>query len=118
MTLEQIRREAELKAVEIDIQWERMMTPTQQKEFEDALEVGTVLIPDLESLYTKLTSGESVAYDGEASPLPYDDQEKYAELVGDQLFEAYIIREVLHKYKCITNILNLAYPLDKDPNAD
>ena len=118
MTLDELKQEAVLNANTIEIQWERMNDPKTAKEFEDALEVGTVLIPDLESLYTKLTSGKSVAFPGSESPLPYEDQEKYAALVEEQLFEAYVIQEVLHKFRCITNIIDLANPLDKDPNAN
>ena len=115
MTLDELKQEAAVNAGTIEIQWERMDDPKTAKEFEDALEVGTVLIPDLESLYTKLTSGQSVAFPDSESPLPYEDQEKYAQLVEDQLFEAYVIQEVLHKFRCIRNILDLANPLDKDP---
>ena len=117
-TLEQLQREAELKAIEIEINWEQATSFKNKKFFEDALEAGTVLIPDMESLYLKLTSGQSVAFDEQTSPLPYDEQEKYAELVADRLFEAYVVREVLHKYRCITNILNLANPYDNPPTPN
>ena len=116
-SLDELRREAELKAVELEIDWERASSFENKKYFEDALEAGTVLIPDMESLYRKLTGGKSVVFDGQQSNLPYEEQEKYAELVADKLFEAYVIREILHKYRCITNIMNLAYPLD-NPGAD
>lgn len=116
-SLDELRREAELKAVELEIDWERASSFENKKYFEDALEAGTVLIPDMESLYRKLTGGQSVVFDGQQSNLPYEEQEKYAELVADRLFEAYVIREILHKYRCITNIMNLAYPLD-NPGAD
>ena len=118
MTLDELKQEAAIKANEIEIQWERMSDPKTAKDFENALEVGTILIPDMESLYLKLTSGKSVVFEDSESPLPYDDQEKYTALVEDALFEAYVIQEVLHKFRCITNILDLANPLDKDPNAD
>ena len=112
MNLDDLRREAELKAVELEIDWERMTSFENKKYFEDALEAGTILIPDMERLYLKLTSGKSVIFDGKDSSLPYDEQEKYAEVVADKLFEAYVIKEILHKYRCITNILNLANPHD------
>lgn len=118
MTLDELKQEAAVKANKIEIQWERMNDPNTAKDFENALEVNTVLIPDLESLYTKLTNGQSVLFPDSDSPLPYDDQEKYAAMVEDSLFEAYVIQEVLHKFRCITNILDLANPLDKDPNGN
>jgi hypothetical protein len=111
MTLSDLQREAELKATEVEINWDI----AEGKFFVEALEQGTLLIPDLESLYTKLTSGKSVVFPGQESSLSYEDKEKYAEMIADRLFEAYVVREVLHKYKCITNIMNLAYPLDKPP---
>jgi len=110
-TLQELQREAELKANEVEINWDI----TEGKFFESALEQGTALIPDLESLYTKLTSGQSVVFPGQESSLSFEDKEKYAGMIADQLFEAYVIREVLHRYKCITNIMNLAYPLDNPP---
>ncbi len=110
-TLQELQREAELKANEVEINWDI----AESKFFVEALEQGTLLIPDLESLYTKLTSGKSVVFPGQESSLSYEDKEKYADMIADQLFEAYVVREVLHKYKCITNIMNLAYPLDNPP---
>jgi len=110
-TLQELQREAELKANEVEINWDIV----EGKFFEEALEQGTLLIPDLESLYTKLTSGKSVVSPGQESSLSYEDKEKYAEMIAERLFEAYVVREVLHKYKCITNIMNLAYPLDNPP---
>jgi hypothetical protein len=97
----------------VEINWDI----AESKFFVEALEQGTLLIPDLESLYTKLTSGKSVVFPGQESSLSYEDKEKYAEMIADQLFEAYVVREVLHKYKCITNIMNLAYPHDTPKQA-
>jgi hypothetical protein len=111
MTLSDLQREAELKATEVEINWDI----AESKFFVEALEQGTLLIPDLESLYTKLTSGKSVVSPGQESSLSYEDKEKYAEMIAERLFEAYVVREVLHKYKCITNIMNLTYPLDNPP---
>ena len=88
-SLDELRREAELKAIELEIDWERASSFENKKYFEDALEAGTVLIPDMESLYRKLTGGKSVVFDGQQSNLPYEEQEKYAELVADKLFETY-----------------------------
>jgi hypothetical protein len=113
MTLSDLQREAELKATEVEINWDI----AESKFFVEALEQGTLLIPDLESLYTKLTSGKSVVSPGQESSLSYEDKEKYADMIADQLFEAYVVREVLHKYKCITNIMNLAYPHDTPKQA-
>jgi len=55
-TLQELQREAELKANEVEINWDIV----EGKFFEEALEQGTLLIPDLESLYTKLTSEREV----------------------------------------------------------
>ena len=108
MTLDELKQEAAVKATEIEIQWERLSDPKTVKDFENALEVGTILIPDMESLYLKLTSGKSVVFEDSESPLPYDDQEKYAALVEDSLFEAYVIQEVLHKFRMVQNIITLS----------
>ena len=110
-TLQELQREAELKANEVEINWDI----AESKFFEEALEQGTLIIPDLENLYTKLTEGKSVVFPNQESSLSFEDKEKYAEMIAERLFEAYVVREVLHKYKCITNIMNLAYPLDNPP---
>ena len=110
-TLQELQREAELKANEVEINWDIV----EGKFFEEALEQGTLIIPDLENLYTKLTEGKSVVFPNQESSLSFEDKEKYAEMIAERLFEAYVVREVLHKYKCITNIMDLAYPLDKPP---
>lgn len=111
MTLSDLQREAELKATEVEINWDI----AEGKFFAEALEQSILIIPDLESLYTKLTSGKSVVFPDQQTSLPYEEQEKYTDMIADRLFEAYVVREVLHKYKCITNIMNLAYPLDNPP---
>jgi hypothetical protein len=110
-TLQELQREAELKANEVEINWDI----AESKFFEEALEQGTLIIPDLENLYTKLTEGKSVVFPNQESSLSFEDKEKYAAMIAERLFEAYVVREVLHKYKCITNIMNLAYPLDNPP---
>ncbi len=118
MTLDELKQEAAVNANTIEIQWERMDDPKVARDFENTLNFSTVIIPDLETLYTKLTSGKSIAFPDSDSPLPYDDQEKYAKMVEDQLFEAYVVQEVLHKFRCVRSIIELANPLDKDPNAN
>jgi len=72
------------------------------------------MVPDLESLYTKLTSGKSVLNPDDDSPLSFDDVEKYTLLVSEELFNGYILQELHNKYRTIQSIIEAD---QKNPNG-
>ena len=119
MNMDDIKKEAALAANKIDINWEQLDNPTYRKDFEGVLKRAMVLIPDLESLYEKLSSGKSVTAPDEPSPLGFEDVEQYKDIVEDELFNGYILAELYHKYEMINAVMQAdsSSPLDKgDPN--
>jgi len=108
-----IKKEAALAANTIDINWEQLDNPTYRKDFENVLKRAQLLIPDLESLYLKLSSGKSVLLPDEPTSLSFEDTEKYREIVEEELFNGYILQELYHKYESINAVMKAA--LDNPP---
>ena len=113
MNMDDIKKEAALAANTIDINWEQLDNPTYRKDFENVLKRATLLIPDLESLYLKLSSGKSVLLPDEPTSLSFEDTEKYRNIVEDELFNGYILQELYHKYESINAVMKAA--LDNPP---
>lgn len=121
MTLDDLKAEAVHAANQIGINWDTLDDIKERQYFEQMVSRGSLLVPDLESLYTKLTSGKSVLNPDDDSPLSFDDIEKYTLLVSEELFNGYILQELHTKYKTIQAIIEADQKnpdgLDKgDPN--
>ena len=116
MNLDELKYEAQHAASEIEIDWESLNNPTYRRDFLGTLQKVRDFVPELESMYTKLTSGKSVATD-DASPLDFKDLEKYTDIVGEELLAAYVLLEVYHKFEMVEAVINADQnnPLD---NAD
>jgi hypothetical protein len=120
MNIKDIKADAELEAAAIEINWESLENPTYRKEFEEVLQKASAFLPELESLYTKLTSGKSVLTPDEDTPLGYADVEKYSGLVGEELYSTYVLNAVYEKYTLINSIVGTdkKSPLDNQPPID
>lgn len=105
MNLEQLKEDAALAADQIDIQWGKLENPTYRADFERTLKRAAMFVPELESLYKKLSAGESVIAPDEQSPLGYEDLEKYSALVEEELFNGYVLQSLYHKYQAIENVM-------------
>jgi hypothetical protein len=108
MTLNELKQDAELAAVTIDLNWDKLEDPFEAAALVSALERGTQLLPELESIYTKLTSGKSVLTPEEDTPLGYDDLEKYTAIVAEELHAAYVLAAVKDKYEKVNSIIALS----------
>ncbi len=105
MTLDELKAEAEIAADQIDINWKALENPEYRKDFEDVLTKAVKFLPELESLYKKLTSGKSVVNEDEDTPLGFEDVEQYSTLVEEELFNGYVLKSVYHKYTAIENVI-------------
>lgn len=105
MTLDDLKTEAVVVANQIGINWDSLDDIKERQYFEQLVSRGSLLVPDLESLYTKLTNGKSVLNPYDDSPLGFDEIEKYTLLVSEKLFSAYILQELHNKYKTIQSII-------------
>lgn len=108
MTLDEIKVEAYKEANLIEIQWDMMDDPKHKYMMVKTMECGVNVIPDLESLYTKLSTGENVLLDGAKSSLTEDQLEEYCTFIEGELFSAYVIQEVYHKYRMVENVIALS----------
>jgi len=95
MTLDQLKAEA-VKANEIDIQWDMLTDKNNEKDFVHALELAVTSIPGIEYIYTMVSGG--------SSNLPLNEQEEILDKCADELFAAYQLQEILHRYKMVSEI--------------
>jgi hypothetical protein len=96
MTLEQLKVEA-VKTNDITIQWEQITANEKyEKDFVHALELVNASIPNLEYIYTMLSSG--------SSNLPVGEQQEILDTCADELYAAYQLQEVFQRYKMISEI--------------
>ena len=108
MNMDDLKAEAEIAADQIDINWKALENPEYRKDFEGTLGKAVKFLPELESLYKKLTSGKSVMNEGEDTPLGFEDVEKYSDLVAEELFSGYVLQSVYHKYREIERVMQAA----------
>jgi len=108
MTLAEIKQEAELTAVGVELNWELLEDKKEAKYLVQRLQKGMLLIPDFETLYTKVSSGKSVLYPDSDSALPFEDVEKYTEMLAEELHSAYVLQAVYDKYEKVNSIIQLS----------
>jgi len=106
MNMNDIKAKAVMDAYEIEIDWEQLENPKYRADFEHVLRQAVEFVPELEGLYTKLTAGKSVMNPDEDTPLTYSDIEKYAGLIGEELYSGYVLAEVYHKYEMVNAVIN------------
>lgn len=105
MNIKDMKADAEIDACTIEINWEKLADPEYRQDFETTLQKAAAFLPELESLYMKLTSGKSVLTPDEDTPLDYGDVEKYSGLVEEELYNAYVLNAVYQKYTLINSIV-------------
>lgn len=105
MTLDALRADAVNAANKIELNWEAFDNRVERQYFEEMTTKGKAMIPELESLYLKLTSGKSVVVPEEGTTLGYTEVETYTEALADELHHAYILEELHTKYTTIESII-------------
>ncbi len=116
MKMSEIKADAVKAANEIEINWEELENPKYRDDFEKVLTQATEFVPELEGLYSKLTSGKSVLNPDEDTPLDYTDVEQYTDLIAEELFSGYVLQELYHKYTMVQNVIQAA--LDNPDQTD
>jgi hypothetical protein len=107
-TMDELKQDAALAAANIEINWEKLADPAEAQVLVEKLDLGIKMLPDLESIYTKLTSGKSVLAPEEDTPLGYDDIEKYTALVAEELYAAYVLAAIKETYEQVNTIIALS----------
>lgn len=118
MNLDILKQEAVREANLIEINWEQLDNPNYRADFEHVLKRASQFVPELEGIYTKLTTGKSVLIPGEDTSLSFEDIEKYKAVIEEELLNGYILQELYHKYEMINAVMAADNngPLDKgDP---
>ena len=96
MTLAQLKDEA-IKVNDIEIQWDKLAEDEKYRnDFVHTLSVVEAGIPGLEFIYQQLTAGQ-IEHEGVTT-------DTLADACADELFAAYQLAEVYHRYKMISEI--------------
>ena len=111
--LAQIKADAVADANTIELQWESFEIPSYREDFISVMERAKNLIPELEDLFTKLRNGDHITLPDTKTSLPYTDTERYTELIGGELYSAYVLKELYTRYQLVENILHTEYPNDR-----
>jgi hypothetical protein len=106
--MEELKADAEIAALDMELNWEKLENPEEAKTLVEFLDTGISMLPVLESLYTKLTSGKSVVLPDEDSPLPYEEIENYTLVVAEELHAAYMLQGIKDKYDKVNQIIQLS----------
>ena len=108
LTIEEIKAEAELEASTYEFNWEQLEDPRERQYLEERLAKTTKMLPTIESLYTKLTSGKKVVLPDTDTSLTFDESEHYAMLVAEELYSAYILHNIRDRYEKVNSIIALS----------
>jgi len=118
MNITEMQREAALVANEYQIDWEKLSDLSYRQDFVDVMEKSQAIVPTLESMYMKMSEGKSVALPDAETPLKFSELEKYRELIGEELYSGYILREIYHKFQMVEDVMIAAHPLDNPPRPE
>ena len=106
MRLEEIKEIAINHPDQLEINWDKLDSdPKYAQDFEDVVSKTLMLLPGIESIYLKLTNGESVTFEGETTSLDPEQVEEYKEIVEDELFSGYQMLWMYHKYLAVKNVI-------------
>ena len=106
MTLEEIKYIAFSHPDQIEINWDKLdADPKYKQDFEDIVSKSLMMLPTIESIYLKLTAGESVTFEGESTSLDPEDVERYKDIVEDELFSGYQLLDMYARYQAVENVI-------------
>ena len=106
MTLEEIKEIAINHPDQLEINWDKLDSdPKYKQDFEDIVSKSLLMLPTIESIYLKLTAGESVTFEGESTSLDPEDVERYKDIVEDELFSGYQMLDMYSRYLAVENVI-------------
>jgi hypothetical protein len=105
MSIADLREKAAANAAAVELDWNKLKTPAQIAQFEHSVRIGISAIPELENLYIKFASA---AVDVSTVTPAGMDSDEYIDILTDELFVAYSIRELYNKFHQINSIIALA----------
>ena len=106
MTLEEIKHIAFSHPDQLEINWDKLDSdPKYKQDFEDIVSKSLMMLPTIESIYLKLTAGESVTFEGESTSLEPAQIEEYKDIVEDELFSGYQMLDMYSRYLAVENVI-------------
>lgn len=106
MRLEEIKEIAINHPDQLEINWDKLDSdPKYKQDFEDIVSKSLLMLPTIESIYLKLTAGESVTFEGESTSLDPEDVERYKDIVEDELFNGYQMLDMYARYLAVENVI-------------
>ena len=106
MTLEEIKHIAINHPDQLEINWDKLdADPKYKQDFEDIVSKSLLMLPTIESIYLKLTHGENITFEGEATSLDPEDVERYKDIVEDELFSGYQMLDMYSRYLAVENVI-------------
>ena len=106
MTLEEIKHNAINHPDQLEINWDKLDSDPKYKQyFEDIVSKSLMMLPTIESIYLKLTNGESVTFEGHPTSLAPEDIEEYKDIVEDELFSGYQMLDMYSRYLAVENVI-------------
>ena len=106
MTLEEIKHIAINHPDQLEINWDKLDSdPKYKQDFEDIVSKSLMMLPTIESIYLKLSAGESVTFEGESTSLEPEQIEEYKDIVEDELFSGYQMLDMYSKYLAVENVI-------------
>ena len=91
---------------QLEINWDKLDSdPKYKQDFEDIVSKSLLMLPTIESIYLKLTAGESVTFEGQSTSLAPEDIEEYKEIVEDELFSGYQMLDMYARYLAVENVI-------------
>jgi len=106
MTLEEIKHIAINHPDQLEINWDKLDSdPKYKQDFEDIVSKSLMMLPTIESIYLKLSAGESVTFEGESTSLEPAQIEEYKDIVEDELFSGYQMLDMYSRYLAVENVI-------------
>ena len=106
MTLEEIKHIAINHPDQLEINWDKLDSdPKYKQDFEDIVSKSLMMLPTIESIYLKLSAGESVTFEGESTSLEPEQIEEYKDIVEDELFSGYQMLDMYSRYLAVENVI-------------
>ena len=106
MTLEEIKHIAINHPDQLEINWDKLDSdPKYKQDFEDIVSKSLMMLLTIESIYLKLSAGESVTFEGESTSLEPAQIEEYKDIVEDELFSGYQMLDMYSRYLAVENVI-------------
>lgn len=104
-TIAELKKLGHAASFEYEIDYDKLEDPKNLEAFNIEVRSAMRLVPSLESIHAKLTSGKSVTAPGQPSALTYEEMEHYIITIEDELVMAYCLNDIYERVNAIKDVL-------------